>query len=80
MVDRSTAPSVQIVTTVAEATDVDPLDLEPPLYRVVDVDALDRLLDPESERERERGRSLTVTFEYAGYEVTATSDGTVDVE
>lgn len=62
-----------IVTAVAEARDVSPLDL-PPVASVVDPDALEGLF---------RGRETNgeVTFTYAGHRVTVTADaGVTSVE
>lgn len=59
-------PSTAVVEAVATAEGVDPVDVEQPLYEVVDVDALDKLLVDCPGR---------LTFEYYGYEVTLTSDG-----
>jgi len=51
-------------------------DVATPLYDAVDTDALERLLSRDA-----AGRHPTeVSFEYAGYRVTARSDGTVAVE
>jgi hypothetical protein len=61
-------PSRAVVETVADAEGVDPVDLEPPLYEVIDAEALDRLF---------RGGAGEVTFEYAGYEVTVDSEARV---
>jgi len=44
--DASTRPSVAIVESVCERRNDDPVDLEPPLYDILDPDALDTLLDP----------------------------------
>ncbi|WP_276271658.1 HalOD1 output domain-containing protein [Haloarcula litorea] len=62
--------SLAVAEAVAEAEDVDPTELGTPLFPAVDGDALDELF---------RQSSGHVTFEYAGYEVTAASDGDVSV-
>lgn len=54
------APSVAAVEAVSAVADVDPTDL-PPLYSVVDPDALDTLL--------EGGGPVDVVFELAGHHV-----------
>lgn len=60
-----------ILESVAEREDVDPLDL-PPLGDVVDTDALNALL---------RGRTMvSASFEYCGYEVHVDSEGGVSIE
>ena len=59
-----------ILDSIAEREDTDPLDL-PPLYEVVDTDALTALL---------RGGSMvSASFEYHGYEVGVDSDGGVSI-
>ena len=64
-------PSTAIVETVSARTGQSVVDL-PPLYDVVDPDALDDLFT---------GRQTlgVVTFEYAGHDVTVRADRTVDV-
>lgn len=64
-----------VVTAVAEATGVEPLELEP-LYTVVDPDALNRLFAPSSS-----GRSpfVEICFSMAGCEVVVHCDGEVVV-
>lgn len=59
-----------VVDAVAAAAENDPLEL-PPLYTVLDPVLLDGLF-----RECPSGR---VTFEYAGYDVVARADRTVEV-
>ncbi|PSP78477.1 hypothetical protein BRC81_08010 [Halobacteriales archaeon QS_1_68_20] len=69
--------SEKVVEAVADAEGTSPLDLRPPLYRVVDPDALDKLFSPPS---LEHGQpDGEVTFEYRGYEVTVRADGSVSV-
>ena len=65
----------RIVEAVAEAQGTSPLDLEPPLYDVVDPDALERFLGDDSRDVRGLAR-----FSYAGCEVTVDDSGTVFVE
>ncbi len=66
-------PSQAIVETVAEAKDVDPLDLDS-LYEVIDPDALDSLFAPTNGSPRSDGK---IAFEYADHTVVVSSDGTV---
>lgn len=75
----STGESVSqsIVEAVAEAEGVAPEELAPPLYEVIDPDALGRLFASTSNADRGDGR---VTFRYAGHDVTVESDGAVSVE
>lgn len=66
---RTPPIGTRIVEAVATRSGTDPLALEPPLYRVVDTDALERLL--------ESGFGGDVTFEYAGHTVLVSDDGSV---
>ena len=63
----------EVVTTVAEVEDVDPLELTPPLYEVIDPDALESLFA----NDRTLGK---VIFNYNGYEVSVFSDGYIMVK
>jgi len=63
---------VEIVEAVASEAGVDPLALSPPLYDVVDTDALHRLIAT--------GTNVSVGFDYAGYAVAVDGDGAVTVE
>lgn len=69
--------SQTIVETVADAEDVDPAELTPPLYDVVDTDALDEFIDATPVTD---GANIRVTFTYHGYEITVLGDGHVTVE
>lgn len=69
--------SEAVVEAVADAEGVSPLELRPPLFEVVDPDALDKLFPlPSLEQGRTEGH---VTFEYCGYEVTVQPDGVISV-
>lgn len=64
---------VEVVEKVAEGEDVDPLELTPPLYEVIDPDALENLFA--------NGQALgKVIFNYNGYEVSVFPDGYVSVK
>lgn len=63
--------SQRVVMAVADAEGVEPWDLEPPLYEVVDADALDVIFQPTGTRENDPQRSLT--FSYHGYTVAITN-------
>lgn len=65
--------STDVITTIADHEGVDPMDLEPPLYEVVDLDALEMLFDRDADVD---GRFV---FSYNGYDVTVTSDGDVRI-
>ena len=67
------SPSLRVVDALAEATDTDPLELEP-LYNVVDPEALDRLFRADADI------PASVRFEYEGHTVEVRSDGTVVVD
>ena len=67
--------SETVVTTVAEAKGVDPLDLEP-LYAVVDPDALNRMF---ASARRAESSSLELEFSVAGCQVVVHGDGEVAV-
>lgn len=64
--------TVQLVQAVADAADVDPVDLSPPLYDAVDPEALEALFAPTEGGTTRRGR---VEFSYAEYRVTVSVDG-----
>lgn len=66
-----------VITAVAYARECDPLEL-PPLFRILDPDALDSVFAPLN-----GGRPLdnaSVVFEYADYIVTVNSHGTVELK
>ena len=69
-----TAPSYRVVRAVAIREGTDPESLEPPLYSVLDPEALDALIA------REPDRDLRLSFTYCGYTVVVDGDGTVTVE
>ena len=73
--DNRLSPSRQVIQEIAEQKAVSPTDL-PPLHRVIDPDALDRLFDPTVNSARMNG---STAFEYAGYDVTVHADGSVRV-
>ncbi|WP_174811744.1 HalOD1 output domain-containing protein [Salinadaptatus halalkaliphilus] len=68
---------VTIATQIAAQDGADPVALEPPLYDVIDIDALERLIQPES-HERTSFEGI-VSFEYQEYTVTVTHTGDVSV-
>ena len=71
---RDTPADLAVVEAVAAHAGVNPKQLEPPLYEAVDPDALETVLSGDG------GLSVTVAFEYAGYDVVARSDGSLVVE
>ena len=66
--DRITA---EVIEAIADATGTDPLTMTPPLYEVVDTDALDTLYD--------HGCVTSVEFDYDGHTVVVDGDRTVTV-
>ena len=69
--------SQAVIETVAEAEGVDTEDLTPPLYDVVNPDALEQLFSATSTAGRTEGK---VVFSYRTHEITVTADGLVRVE
>lgn len=69
--------SDKVVERIAEVEDVDPFERTPPLYEVIDPDALDQIFAATPTAGRMEGQ---VTFPYNGYEVTVCGDGYVSVE
>lgn len=69
---RGDLPSMATIETVATATDTE-IDKLPPLYDVVDPDALDDLLSDPTRKD------VSVSFAYAGCDITVTC-GVVTVE
>ena len=72
----STSPSTAVIDTVATAVDTDPINMQP-LYESVDPDALDTLIQSNGAA-TERG-TVTVSFVFAGRQVTVHSTGEVVV-
>jgi len=65
------APSLRVVTAIAKATGDDPATMAP-LFRSIDTDALDNLLDADTQ--------LEVVFEYQGRAIEVSTDGYVSVD
>lgn len=70
-----TEPSTAVISTVAEAADTDPIDMEP-LHTTVDIDALDALMSPR----RAVDGDLHISFRYHGHDVTVSSYGGITVQ
>jgi hypothetical protein len=70
-------PTQRIVEVVAEREGVDAVDLDPPLFEVLDGDLLNSLL--ESNANSGQGASLELSFEYQGYDVHVSAGGSVRV-
>lgn len=68
--------SEQVIKAVADAKDTSALDLHPPLYTVIDPEALDDLVTSMDARDQPAG---CVSFTYCDHEVSIFGDGTVSV-
>lgn len=69
--------SERVIEAVAAATDVSPLKLDPPLFTVVDPEALEAFVASiDAEANSPHGR---VEFAYCGCDVTVTAAGVVTV-
>lgn len=69
-------PSSKVVEAIARREGISATEQSPPLYNVVDTDALDALLSKNSTLEN---RSIEVSFEYQGYDVSVESGDVVEV-
>lgn len=69
----STSVSESIIEAIAEARDVPPTELMPPLYEAIDPDTLDRLVQSVTE-----GR-MQLTFEYQSYEIQIKNNDIIEV-
>lgn len=69
--ERTPSPSEAVLYELAALEGVQPEELNPPLFDVVDPDALDGLFT---------GTTGTVSFEYHGYSVTVDSSANVTLE
>lgn len=72
--ERTESLSQRVVEAVADAKDVDPLDLEVPLYEAVDPDALDSLFRASDDLEG------VIEFTYYDYQVRVTAAGNVSLD
>lgn len=68
--------TVKIVEAIADRAGVDETDL-PPLHDVIDPDALEALFIPASPNANDAAQ---IRFQYYGYRVTVSADGSVTVE
>lgn len=75
-VTRAGSPSRAVIEAVAAHEGVDPIDLETPLHRAVDPDALDALVDDAATGDAATPR---IEFTYDDYRVRVAGDGTVAV-
>jgi len=68
--------STKVCTEIAAREGVDPLQLDRPLYDVIDVGALERLVETGQRRD---GGGFEVEFTYYGYDVVVDGSGEVTV-
>jgi hypothetical protein len=68
---RTVAASERVVDALADATGTDPVALDPPLYEVVEPDALDAVVASSDD--------LSVSFDYGDHRVVVHADGSVTV-
>lgn len=69
--------SYKVIMEVAKQEEVEPLEIEVPLYSVIDPELLDEL---GSESHSKNGASLNIQFEYYGYLVTIRGPDDVTVK
>lgn len=74
--DGSDPVYTAVVEAVAAEKGVDPLSLEPPLYDVLDPEALDSLYESPTTRQE---TPLRISFTYADCTVTVQNDGRITV-
>lgn len=70
-------PIKTIVDLIADLEGVDPVELSPPLYSVIDPDALDSLFDSSTSDNSQT--PVQVCFQYSGYEVRIQSNGEIAI-
>ena len=68
--------STAVVEAVAEAEGVSPTEMEPPLHRAIDPDALNELFGP---KRSSPDSEFRVSFTYSGYEITVRGPGQIEV-
>ena len=66
-------PSVAVVCEIADREGVDPTALQPPLWNVVDPEAMDRLVGGET-------GDCSIRFQYLDYEICVDGAGQVTVD
>ena len=79
MCDKTRQTSEKIIIEIADRNGADPTKLNPPLYEVIDVEALDALFAPDNDRGL-RNCGGHVEFTYGSWRVRVESDGSVAVE
>ena len=76
--NETRAVSERLVSKLADRKDTTPVDLSPPLYDTIDLEALDALFTPRNDGTFRDGVDR-VEFDYDGYRVRVASDGDVSV-
>lgn len=76
--NRDISLSGAVVEAVADREGVDPANVHPPLYSVIDTDALDAIFA--STHGNSRHTIGEITFQYCGYSVTVDDSGTVTID
>lgn len=74
---RDESVTMAVIKKLAAHYECDPLDLDPPIGRIIDCEALDRLFRWGASEAS--GEEAVLTFEYVDSEVQVSSDGTVQV-
>lgn len=70
--DRISSLSTRVAERVAEREGIDPVELTPPLYEVLDVEQVARLVGTSN-------ADVSVQFTYLGYQVTIEGPGELEV-
>lgn len=70
----ATPLSMEVIDAIAKHEGIEPVDLDTPIYDVIDLDALDALT-----RDNPETTSIEVSFTYERYEVTVDNDRDIDV-
>lgn len=74
--DEDHSATHAVVQAVADVKGVSPIDLNQPLYSAVDTDALDNFVSSLSDKPAD----VQITFEYDGFEVTVSGNGSVSLD
>ncbi|WP_435152661.1 HalOD1 output domain-containing protein [Haladaptatus sp. DFWS20] len=69
--------SLLVIEAIAEMVNVEPYELHPPLYDVIDPEILDRLVRLDGDPDN---TVASLSFTYSGVEVVVQSDGYISVD
>lgn len=72
----SHAPSYRLIETIAQKKGVSPTELSPPLFNVIDPDALDALVQADADSNT---GGIEIEFTYLNYIVQIRNDSTVNI-